>query len=170
MEEKEKRALVLKIAQSKVGIKENPPGSNNVIFNTLFYGRPVHDGDKPGASYAWCFTAVSEIFQEAKLPLPGIQYRRGFAGVPFAMQHLKQWATEVSFENAQPGDLIIYDWNQDNRPDHIGFLKTKDLKLKTIQALEGNTAIGNDSNGGEFMDRPRKVFGGMRFVRPNVYN
>lgn len=176
LSETEKRALILNIAQSKVGIKENPAGSNNVIFNTLFYGHSVKDGynlkgepDK-NAAYPWCFTSVSEIFQEAKLPLPGLQYRRGFAGVPFALSVLDKWAKEVSFEDTQPGDLIFYDWNQDGKPDHVGFVKTKDLKLRTVQALEGNTGIGNDSNGGEFMDRPRKVFGGMKFYRPNVYN
>lgn len=177
MEAQEKRQIILAIAKSKVGIKESPAGSNNVIFNTLFYGREVRDGDKPGAAYPWCGTSLSEIFQEAKLPLGTIDYRRGFAGCIYAVKCLsdptlkhKKWGTIVSFEDAQPGDIIFYDWNQDKKWDHTGILHNKDLHAKTFFAYEGNTAIGNDSNGGEFMDRPRKVFGGLIFVRPNVYN
>lgn len=167
--EQEKRDLILKIAKSKVGIKENPPNSNNVIFNTLFYGREVHDGDKLGATYPWCGTSVSEVFQEALLPLGTIDYRRGYAGCPYALQHLDKWGKEVSFEDAQPGDIIFYDWNLDKKFDHTGILECKNVLAKAFKAYEGNTAVGNDSNGGEFMYRPRTFFAGVKFVRPNIY-
>ena len=33
---------VLKLAESYIGVKENPPYSNNVIFNTHYYGGAEH--------------------------------------------------------------------------------------------------------------------------------
>lgn len=168
MNEQEKRSLILKIAQTKVGIKENPPNSNNVIFNTIFYGREVHDGDKPGAAYPWCATSISEIFQEAKLPLGKIGWNRGYAGCPYAIEHLSSWGKEVSYKDAQPGDVIFYSWKSNGIWNHTGILKSKGDA--NFIALEGNTAFGNDSNGGEYMERQRKIFAGLKFVRPNVYN
>lgn len=175
MTELEKRKKVIDIALSKVGIKENPPNSNNVIFNTLFYGREVRDGDKAGAIYPWCGTFCSEIFQEAGIPLGNIGYRRGFAGCPYALGLLKdkdvkkQWGKEISFAEAQSGDLCFFDWQQDKKFDHVGILKSKNILANTFQAIEGNTSIANDSNGGEVMERTRKYFGGVRFIRPNIY-
>lgn len=177
MTEKEKRSLVLKIAESYIGVKESPPNSNNVIFNTRFYGHPVQDGialnGKPdkNAFYPWCATSMSEIFQEAKLALGKIGWTRGFAGCPYALLHLKEWGVEVSFEEAKPADLVFYDFDINGKFDHVGLLKSKDLIGKLFRALEGNTsATGSQSNGGEFMDKQRKYFGGVKFVRPNVYN
>lgn len=174
MNEQEKRNLILKIAQTKVGIKENPPNSNKVIFNTLFYGKEVQDGigldGKPNknAAYPWCATSVSEIFQEAKLPLGKIGWNRGYAGCPYAIEHLSSWGKEVSYKDSLPGDIIFFSWKSNGVWNHTGILKSKgDINFIT---LEGNTAVGNDSNGGEYMERQRNIFAGLKFVRPNVYN
>lgn len=64
---------VLAIAEGEVGIKEYPPNSNNVKYNTWFYGRAVHDGDRPNAKYPWCAAFVSYIFAQLDtntLPAP----------------------------------------------------------------------------------------------------
>ena len=45
------------IANGEVGISEYPPNSNNVKYNTWFYGRQVS-----GANYPWCCTFISYIF------------------------------------------------------------------------------------------------------------
>lgn len=174
MVEQEKRALILKIARSKIGIKENPPNSNCVLFNTLFYGKEVRDGialnGKPdkNAAYPWCATSVSEIFQEAKLPLGKIGWMRGFAGCPYAIENISKWGKEVSYSEAQPGDIVFYSWKSNGVWNHVGILELKNIK--DFLALEGNTAVGNDSNGGEFMERDRNIFKGLKFVRPNIYN
>lgn len=170
MTETQKRDLVLKVALSKVGIIENPPNSNKVIFNTLFYGKEVFDGDKLGAKYPWCGTFVSEVFQEAKLPLGKIGWNRGFAGCPYAIANLKGWGAEVLFEDANPGDIVFYDWNLDGKWDHTGILKSKIVLKKSFCAIEGNTSSKDNSNGGSVMDRQRTYFSGLKFIRPNVYN
>ena len=48
---------VLALANGEVGIAEYPPNSNNVKYNTWYYGHPVS-----GASYPWCAVFISWLF------------------------------------------------------------------------------------------------------------
>ena len=50
---------LLAIASGEVGIKEYPPNSNNVKYNTWFYKHPVQ-----GPKYPWCCTFISYLFWE----------------------------------------------------------------------------------------------------------
>lgn len=63
---------LLAIASAEVGITEYPPSSNNVKYNTWFYGKQVM-----GASYPWCCTFISYIFWEldggSMLPYPTLK-------------------------------------------------------------------------------------------------
>ena len=43
-------------AYAQIGTAENPVGTNNVIYNTLYYGRAV--SDPTGNSYQWCMSFV----------------------------------------------------------------------------------------------------------------
>ena len=54
----------------------------------------------------------------------------------------------------RPGDIAIYNWDG-GEPDHIGIVESYAQGGGTFTAIEGNTAIGNDSNGGEVMRRER---------------
>jgi hypothetical protein len=56
--------------------------------------------------------------------------------------------------NPQPGDLVCFDWEGNGVADHIG-LYEKDLPGSEFQTIEGNTSVGNNSNGGEVMRRKR---------------
>ena len=40
---------VLKLAKKQVGVMEKPANSNNVKYNTWFYGHHVY-----GSDYSWC--------------------------------------------------------------------------------------------------------------------
>lgn len=50
---------LLAIASAEVGITEYPPNSNNVKYNTWFYGKQVQ-----GKNYPWCAAFISYIFNE----------------------------------------------------------------------------------------------------------
>ncbi len=50
-------ARLVEIARSQVGVKESPANSNNVKYNTWYYGKVV-----AGSSYAWCGAFVSWCF------------------------------------------------------------------------------------------------------------
>lgn len=56
--EKQKQDI-LKKAEGEVGIKEVPANSNNVKYNTWYYGHPVQ-----GASYPWCAAFISWLFAD----------------------------------------------------------------------------------------------------------
>jgi hypothetical protein len=55
----------------------------------------------------------------------------------------------------QPGDIAIYNWDG-GLPDHIGIVESF-LTDGTFTCIEGNTSIGNDSNGGQVMRRKRHL-------------
>ena len=48
---------LMAIACGEVGITEYPPNSNNVKYNTWYYGHPVQ-----GSNYPWCCTFLSYLF------------------------------------------------------------------------------------------------------------
>lgn len=52
---------LLEIAQSQVGTEESPANSNNVKYNTWFYGQTVSGSEYPwcAAFVAWCFAALA---------------------------------------------------------------------------------------------------------------
>lgn len=57
----------LALCDEEVGEKDNPAGSNNVKYNTWYYGKVVDSGN--GISYQWDTTFVAWCFNEAGLPL-----------------------------------------------------------------------------------------------------
>lgn len=158
------RDKVIEVAKSQLGIKEMPAGSNNVIYNTWFYGKEVKDGVPAGAAYPWCGAFVSWVFDKAGINLGTIDYKRGFAGTNYAVRNLKKWGRLVTIP--EKGDVVFFDWQGDGKFDHTGIF-VKDNGGGLFQAIEGNTAFGNDSNGGEVMTRERKYKTAI-FVRPFV--
>lgn len=56
----------------------------------------------------------------------------------------------------KPGDIVHFDWNGNHKTrDHCGFVESVEDNGNTIITIEGNTAVGNDSNGGAVMRRTR---------------
>lgn len=53
---------LIEVATAQIGTAEDPRGSNNVKYNTAYYGRPVS-----GSSYPWCMVFVWWCFREAGL-------------------------------------------------------------------------------------------------------
>lgn len=148
---------VLACAKSQLGVKESPANSNNVKYNTWYYGHAVS-----GSGYAWCAVFITWCFAQTGISanIKGVQNK---AYVP----SWEAWAKKEGRWHTEPkiGALVIYDWNKDGGADHIGIIESFDVKNKTVTAIEGNTAIGNDSNGGEVMRRVRS----MSYVRGYIY-
>lgn len=57
---------LLAIARAELGVRESPANSNNVKYNTAYYGREVHD--TATETYAWCMVFIWWLFQRAKAP------------------------------------------------------------------------------------------------------
>lgn len=155
------RDKITQIAISQIGVKEDPEGSNCVKFNTWFYDKVVK-----GKEYPWCGAFVSWVFNQAGCKLPVIDYSRGFAGTNYAMNNLHKWGVKVDQSNVLPGDVVFFDFDNNKRWDHTGIYLAK-ISSGMFQSIEGNTGIGNDSNGGMVMKRIRRYSSAV-FVRPNV--
>ena len=56
---------ILTIAQAELGTMEIPANSNNVKYNTWYYGKAVS-----GSAYPWCMAFVQWVFNQAGMKLP----------------------------------------------------------------------------------------------------
>lgn len=138
---------VISLAASFLGVHEEPPGSNNVIFNTDYYGYPVS-----GASYPWCCAYVWDIFRMAgasELFYDG----RKTAYCPTVAQWAYETGRDRTFDEAEYGDLVLFDWDGDGVADHIGFVVG--LNGGVLETIEGNTSDTDHSNGGWVLGRRR---------------
>ena len=139
--------LIIDTARRYLGVRESPPHSNNVIFNTVYYGRAVS-----GSAYPWCAVFVWYVFREA-----------GLSHLYFGGNRTAHCATLLTFarrnglfhaSDYRPGDLALFDWSgRRQNAQHIGIV-TRAMPTQTV-TIEGNTAVGNDSNGGQVMERVR---------------
>lgn len=143
---------IIETAFAEIGNCESPKNSNNVKYNTWFYGKEVS-----GPMFAWCGTFVSWCYHFGGRPLGKMDYLKGFASCPFAYEFFKKKGLIIDLKTtkAQAADIVVFDWNKDNRFDHVGLFKEDCGDGLHFISIEGNTAVGNDSNGGEVMERKR---------------
>ena len=152
---------ILDIARAQLGTRESPAGSNTVKYNTAYYGRKVYDG-LWGTTFPWCVVFCWWCFREA-----GASELFYGGGKTASCTELRDWAKRSGrwvISDYRPGDVVIYDWHDDGRPDHCGIIET--AGGSTVVAIEGNTGIGNDSNGGEVMRRTRALGDILGAYRP----
>ena len=145
---------LIEIAKKELGYTENPVNSNKTKYGKWF----GFDG------VAWCGMFVSWCYDQAGTPLGNIGFKKGFAGCQTAVAHY----TKKGMITTEPveGDIVFFDWNNDKRYDHTGIF-VKPLTSTTFETVEGNTAIGNDSNGGQVMQRTRNYANAI-FVHPKT--
>ena len=145
---------LLEIARRQIGVKECPPNSNNVRYNTWYYGREVS-----GSAYPWCAVFVAFVFDQAKVKLP---IRTASCGALMrAAQSAGCWVTG----DYRPGDVVIYDFPGGARADHCGIVESVDGSY--ISAIEGNTSSASDADGGAVERRARKFSQIVGAVRPS---
>jgi hypothetical protein len=134
---------IIRIAEKELGQTEKPVNSNKTKYGKWF----GFDG------VAWCGIFVSWCYAQAGFPLPKIGFTKCFAGCQTAVAYFKKMnqITKMPVE----GDIVFFDWNADGRYDHTGIF-VKWINDKEFHTIEGNTAVGNDSNGGTVMKRVRK--------------
>ena len=146
---------LLEIAVGELGTKESPAGSNQVKYASWYgmNGQP------------WCVMFVMWVFSQSGVALP--TRTASCTTLMNAAKAAGMWVTS----GYQPGDVVIYDWGGDRAPDHCGIVETASGTV--ITAIEGNTAVGNDSDGGEVMRRARtsgQILGAVRPVYEEEIN
>lgn len=147
---------LLDIARGTIGIKENPPDSNKVSFNTWYYGSEVS-----GPKYPWCQVYVQYCCAKAGVKLP--IKTASCSALMNSAKSAGMWITS----DFKPGDITIYDFYGSRRnASHCGIVEEV-LPDYGVRAIEGNTSIsGSQSNGGMVCrkDRHNKFIIGV--VRP----
>src|SRR5947209_17756169 len=132
-----------------VGVRESPPGSNRTMFGRWF----GVDGVPWCAIFAsYCFDRGAGVVLCRGWHGAGV-YPRGVAYVPTLASWLRATHRWRAHSSPQPGDLVIFDWDG-GLPDHVGIVACA-LGRGRVATVEGNTGVGNDSNGGEVMRRER---------------
>ena len=153
---------ILKVARGELLVKESPAGSNNVKYNTAYYGREVQDTEN--AKYPWCVVFQWWLFRQAGAA--DLFYGGGkTASCGALLSYAKSNGLYVSSGYA-PGDLVFMRFStKRTTPEHIGIVKEvrADGSLVTI---EGNTGIGNDANGGQVQQRVRYAWQALGAYRP----
>lgn len=137
---------LVEAAKAEVGVKETPAGSNNVKYNTAYYGREVN-----GRQFSWCLVFIWWLFRSLGAPEMFYGGRKTASCTTFYRWSEKRGM--VVHDNYRPGDIVFYDWDHSGDCDHVGILA--ECKGMNCRVVEGNTAVGNDSNGGEVMIRER---------------
>jgi hypothetical protein len=151
-------AAALRIALGQVGVKESPPNSNTGQMVRAYQSAT----DAPGTGWPWCAAFALWAYAQVGAPQP---YKSAYVPALRNWYHAHNRRLDVS--QVRPGDFVIYEWEKDSVPDHIGlFRRWMNQERTEFEACEGNTAIGNDSNGGEVMIRLRNRAQVAFFARP----
>jgi hypothetical protein len=117
----------------------------------------------------WCAMAASKIYFDAGLIKAVANTKKGFASCDVWLKHLAKNNQLVPIGQAQPGDLVFFQFDDDAQPDHVGIVKWHNTRLKYLQVYEGNTSsgkAGSQSNGDGFYLRKRDYKTIMAVARP----
>lgn len=144
-----KASTIIEKAKSFIGTTESPPNSNNVIFNTDYYGHPVY-----GANFPWCMTYIWDIFRmcgASELFYNG----QKTASCPELMEWAKRTGQFVTGEYKE-GDVLIMDFDDEKDGDHTGFcIRDNGSDVTTVEGNTSSNNYGSQSNGGGVFERTR---------------
>lgn len=142
---------LINIAKAEIGTKEIPAGSNNVKYNTWYYGKSVS-----GAAYPWCAVFVSWCFKNN----PHLCFKT--ASCLSMLQSFEALGQIVT--TPQPGDIVFFKYSTNSRrTNHVGIVT--EVNGNTIHTIEGNTSLTSNDNGGAVMARKRNK-NIVAFARP----
>lgn len=119
---------ILSVARGEIGTTEK--GFNNVKYNDEYYGSHGH-------IYAWCVVFVWWVFKHANM-----------SGLFCAGKKMNQCTKVMKYakdsgcwvtNDYKAGDLLLFDWNGDGVPEHIGIC-VESATGNTIKTIEGNTS------------------------------
>lgn len=125
------------------------PGSEAGRWLAKKMGQPWLSG--PSESVWWCMCFVSMCFDMAG-------QIDAIGGLSYNTDVTKNRMKKVSIEDAQRGDVVLFDWDQDGLTDHVGIVEAN-LGDGWLQTIEGNTSpsnAGSQSAGNGVYRRQRK--------------
>ena len=115
----------------------------------------------------WCMLFVSMCFDEAGQidAIGGFSYN-----TDVTINHIRNHpnASFVSVYDAQPGDVVIFDWDESTAAtDHVGIVEAN-LGGGVLQTIEGNTSSGaaGSQSAGNGVWRRQRSYGIAYVIRP----
>lgn len=150
---------ILSVAQSQIGIKESPAGSNRVKYSSWY-----------GLVGPWCDMFVSWCANQA-----GVGNVVGkYAYCPSHVNYFKSkgWWHDAEYK-PQPGDIIFF--ASRGVACHVGIVERRNGSY-SVTTIEGNTSVSSNDNGGAVMRRvrtygnPRGSWGILGFAHPPYSN
>jgi len=149
VEGKTTRQRALEAAIGYLGYKESPPNSNDTRF-----------GEWYGCNYQpWCAAFVSYCYEVDAGGSPSFAKGQNYAYVPYMVSDGRNNRNGLSIPSSViPGDLVTYNWDggPDGTYDHVGIFEAW-TGGSSFTAIEGNTSVDNNSNGGAVMRRQRSA-------------
>jgi cell wall-associated NlpC family hydrolase len=149
---------VVEIARGELGVTEIP---DNLTKYGKWYGL---DGNPWCAMFvSWCFDQAGEI---KKVAASG---KKGFASCDAGLKWFAKKGKLIPVGQAQPGDVVFFQFDDDIQPDHVGIVVKNNPLRKSLVCVEGNTSSGNagsQSNGGGVYRRVRSYSLVMGVARP----
>lgn len=151
------REQALAKAITQLGIKESPPESNEVKYCDWY-----------GETGPWCAMFVTWCYRQAGgsaerwRTVKEAGSNDAYDYVPYIVSDARNARNGLSVTNSpRPGDLVCFDWQGSGSSgsewnyDHVGLFESG--SPSSFSAIEGNTSMSNNSNGGEVMRRPRSA-------------
>lgn len=155
------RVAALAVAEAEIGVKEQPRNSND--------GPRVREYQAVTGAYRapWCASFVAWCFKRVGRNLRGFNtaYCPSYVASARASKN-GLWVVKAA--DAKPGDLVLFDWQQNGESDHIGILASEVSARGAFTAIEGNTSTSDWSNGGQVMRRKRNTSQVTCFVRVSI--
>lgn len=114
----------------------------------------------PSESVWWCMAFVSMVFDMAG----EIDAIGGFS---YNTDVTRNRMTGVDIEDAQRGDVVLFDWDSDGATDHVGIVEAN-LGGGWLQTIEGNTSPSNagSQSAGNGVYRRQRYYGIACVLRP----
>ena len=156
---------VLYCAQQWIGYSRWTDPEEGTVFGR-WYAEKVGDSYYGASGVPYCAMFVSYCLDWAGVSAEGIPG----AYVPWILSANSEAGCLVYNEDAQPGDLVMFDWGGDGVADHIGIVEENHPDEGWMQTIEGNTSSGNSgsqSNGGGVYRRARNYSSIIGVARPN---
>lgn len=125
------REQFLNRARSYIGVVEGTPRHTDIIkaYNAI---TPLPRGYSLTVKDAWCAGFVSAIANMCGFGNE-FPYECSVSQMEFKSKKMKLWA---QVETPREGWLVVYDWQEDGHPDHVGIVDS--VTPKQIKVIEGN--------------------------------
>ncbi|MFL5322480.1 MAG: peptidoglycan-binding protein [Myxococcaceae bacterium] len=142
------RQKILQMARSQLGTLEVGNNGGGARKYQSYFGR---------GQESWCADFVSWVVSHSGKKL-------NFAYCPYLESYMRNSGHWKGKSNPQPGDIVLFDWDQNGVADHVGIVESVN-KNGSINTIEGNTT--NPSTGREGVWRRTRYLSQVRgFANP----